>query len=120
MSILTYLLVAVQILCALLLLGVILIQKTKGQGGIVAFGGGMGESLFGAQMGNVLTRSTVILAIIFLTNSLVLALLGANVRHRTVGDTIEGTAPMSAPAIPGGTPAPTPGPAPVVPAPTAP
>jgi len=48
----------------LLLIGLVLIQKTKGQGAI-SFGGGA-EAVFGAQMGNVLTRATVIFGILFL------------------------------------------------------
>ncbi len=112
LNVLTYVLVGVQVLCAILLLSVILIQKTRGQG-MVAFGAGMGESLFGAQMGNVLTRTTVILAVIFLTNSLVLSLLASQLRRRTIGDTI-GTTP-AAPAVPGGPGGMPPGPVPAQP-----
>ena len=70
----------IEVLCSAMLLGVILIQKTKSQGVGLAFGAGMGESLFGAQMGNVLTKTTVILAILFLVNTTLLAIVGVKVR----------------------------------------
>jgi protein translocase SecG subunit len=41
----------------------------------MAFGAGVGESLFGAQVGNVLTRITIILGIVFLVNTTLLGLL---------------------------------------------
>ncbi len=55
--------------------GVILLQKPKEGGLGVSFGGGMGEALFGAQMGNVLTKATIILGAIFLLNTLILSRL---------------------------------------------
>jgi len=57
------LMVLLGIVC-LILIGLVLIQKTKGQGAI-SFGGGA-EAVFGAQMGNVLTRATVVFGILFL------------------------------------------------------
>ena len=57
------LMVLLGIVC-LMLIGLVLIQKTKGQGAI-SFGGGA-EAVFGAQMGNVLTRATVVFGILFL------------------------------------------------------
>ena len=58
------LMIALGIICALLI-GVILIQRSKGQGTGLSFGGGA-EAVFGTQMGNVLTRATVVLAVLFL------------------------------------------------------
>jgi preprotein translocase subunit SecG len=75
MTILLGVLLFVEVVCSLLLIGVILLQKTKGQGVGLAFGAGMGESLFGAQMGNVLTKTTIILGIVFLVNTTVISLL---------------------------------------------
>jgi len=74
-TILFYVLIFVEVVCSLLLIGVILLQKSKGQGVGLAFGAGMGESLFGAQMGNVLTKTTIILSVIFLVNTTVISLL---------------------------------------------
>ncbi len=90
----------VEVLVCLLLVGVILLQRNKGQGAGVSFGGGSSEAVFGAQAGDVLTRTTVILGIVFLVNTLVLSILIA--RMRTTGDhwLDEGAvpAPIAAPA----------------------
>ena len=114
-NVLRYLLVFVEVICSALLLGVILIQKTRSQGMGMAFGSGMGESLFGAQVGNVLTKATVILAIIFLCNTVALAWIGARVGGRvSVTENVDAEPlPAGQPGIPGGRPAP----APSVPAP---
>jgi len=100
MSVLTYALVVVEVLCSILLIGVILIQKTKSQGMGLAFGAGMGETLFGSQMGNVLTKTTVILGIVFLINTTALAFLGARRRESSIADSIPATAPAPA-GLPG-------------------
>jgi len=81
-----YILVAIEVVCSLMLIGVILIQRTKSQGLGMALGGQMGEALFGARMGNVLTRVTVILGIVFLVNTTLLAYLGASNRQVSVTD----------------------------------
>lgn len=65
----------VEVVVCLLMGAVILLQKPKEGGLGVSFGGGMGEALFGAQMGNVLTRSTLILGAVFLLNTLILSRL---------------------------------------------
>ncbi len=72
--ILTYLLIALEALISLLLIGIILIQKSRGEGLGLAFGSSMGEAIFGSRAGNVLTRATIILAALFLANTLVLAI----------------------------------------------
>lgn len=66
----------IEVLSAFLLVVLILMQKSKSQGMGLAFGGSMGESLFGAQMGNVLTKATVILAAVFMINTTLLAMIG--------------------------------------------
>jgi len=113
-----YVLVVVEALCSILLIGVILIQKTKGQGMGLAFGAGMGETLFGSQMGNVLTRTTVILAIIFLVNTTVLAVLGSRQRETSIAESIPVTAPAAPAGLPG-QPQPVPSPIPEAPLPEA-
>ena len=75
-------LLAVEGLSCLLLIGIILIQKSKGGGLGGAFGGGMGETLFGSRAGNVLTKGTIILGIIFMANTVVLAVMFSG-RHET-------------------------------------
>ena len=69
--------IIVEALCCLLLIGLILLQRSKSEGLGLAFGAGAGEALFGARAGNVLSRATVILGIIFLANSLLLGVLFA-------------------------------------------
>jgi len=99
MQMLNYFLIAVEVICSILLLGVILIQRTKSQGMGLAFGGAVGESIFGAQMGNVLTRTTVVLAIIFLVTTTLLAMIGA--RGAGDGSVMSGVAPAPvAPTVP--------------------
>ncbi|MCX7590510.1 MAG: preprotein translocase subunit SecG [Kiritimatiellae bacterium] len=91
-----YLLTFVEVLCSFLLLGVILIQRSKSSGlGGLAVGAGMGETLFGPRAGNILTRATVVLAVIFLVNTTILALLGSRRQSTSVTDGIKGQPPIS-------------------------
>jgi preprotein translocase subunit SecG len=57
---------------ALILMGVILLQRGKGVGLAGAFGGAGGNSAFGAKTGDVLTWATIVLAIFFLIIACVL------------------------------------------------
>ncbi|MEI6970494.1 MAG: preprotein translocase subunit SecG [bacterium] len=68
-----YLLIGIEVVVGLLLIGVILLQRSKDQGLGLAFGAGMGESLFGSQAVNVLIKITVVLACIFFLNTMILA-----------------------------------------------
>jgi|SRR5579862_3982947 len=64
----------VHLLIAVALVGVILLQRSEG--GALGIGGGTGGGLMsGRAAGNLLTRSTAILAAIFFVTSLGLALL---------------------------------------------
>ena len=65
------------VISSLLLIGVILLQRSKGEGLGLAFGASTGESLFGARAGNVLTKITVILGIVFMASALLLGVLYA-------------------------------------------
>jgi len=114
LAILRYLLVFVEVVCGLLLIGVILLQRTKGQGVGLAFGSGMGESLFGSRVGNVLTKTTVVLGIVFLVNTTLLALLETGRRQESVTDAVSDRA---APAPQQALPPVAPVPAPATPAP---
>ena len=76
-------LLIVQIIVALSIIGLVLMQHGKGADAGAAFGGGASGTVFGSRgSGNFLTRATGILAAIFFVNSLALAWL---VSHR--GDT---------------------------------
>jgi len=81
----------VEVLSAFLLIVVILAQKSKDQGLGMAFGGGMGESLFGSRAGNVLTRMTVVLAVVFMLTTMTLGFLFAG-RSRTSGSVMQNAA----------------------------
>lgn len=77
MTILLHVLMALVVMSSILLVGVILLQRTRGGGMGLAFGAGMGEALFGAQAGNILTRITVVLATIFLGCTMLVAVIYA-------------------------------------------
>ncbi|MBO4287190.1 MAG: preprotein translocase subunit SecG, partial [Kiritimatiellae bacterium] len=77
MNVLIGLLFALEILVALLLGGVVMLQKPKDGGLNTAIGGGFEASL-GAQAGSVLTKTTIILGVIFLLDTLVLSRLTAH------------------------------------------
>ena len=110
-----------EVLCAILLICIILLQKSRSHGaaGGLAFGAGMGESLFGAQATTVLTKITTILTIFFLVNTTILAVLGGRVHRgggQSVTDIIPAATPLpaqSAPMAPQGMPGPIQSPAPV-------
>ncbi|HPC58477.1 MAG: preprotein translocase subunit SecG [Kiritimatiellae bacterium] len=98
MSILISVLLIVEVLAAFLLIVVILAQKSKDQGLGMAFGGGMGESLFGSRAGNVLTRMTVTLAVVFMVTTILLGILFA--RGSTGGGSVMDRADRQLPAAP--------------------
>jgi len=86
MTILMGILFSVEAICSVLLITIILMQKAKGGGLGVAFGAGMSENLFGSRTGNVLTKGTVIIAIVFMINTVVLAILFARSHDATLMD----------------------------------
>jgi len=62
-----------QVVVAVSLIGFILIQHGKGADAGAAFGSGASSTVFGSQgSGNFLTRTTAVLALLFLSNSLAL------------------------------------------------
>lgn len=117
MNVLMTILLAVQILAAIGMIGLILMQHGKGADAGAAFGGGGGgsASLFGASgSANFLSRTTAVLAGVFLVCTLALAYFG-NLRPTSAagGGSVLQTAPVpvdAAPAAAGGAPA-TPAPA---------
>ncbi len=72
-TILSVILAVVSMICALLLIGIILIQQSKAGGGLGAVSGGVTESMFGASAANVLTKATTWIAAVFLVSTLLLA-----------------------------------------------
>ncbi len=72
-------LLIVQILVALGIIGLVLMQHGKGADAGAAFGGGASGTVFGSKgSGNFLTRLTTGLAVLFFANSLMLAWLVAH------------------------------------------
>lgn len=110
MPMLSVLLQIALIIDGVLLVGVILLQRTKGAGAGVTFGG-MGESLFGAEVGNVLTRATIVLGSLFIAITLALCILVSR-----QGATAAGSVMDSVPVAPVATPAPVQQAVPVTPA----
>ena len=96
MSILAGILQFVLVIVCILLVGVILLQRNKGAGAGVTFGGG--EAVFGADMGNVLTRSTIVLGVLFIAITITLSIINARIRSNGPGSVTDGVA--SAPALP--------------------
>lgn len=96
----------IQIIVALGIIGLVLVQHGKGADAGAAFGGGASGTVFGSKgSGSFLTRLTAILAAIFFANSLMLAWLVAN-PDNTNGQSIIPTAVgESAPASEVGVPA---------------
>jgi len=90
------LLLALHILVAISLIGVVLLQKSEG-GALGMGGGGMSGFMTGRSTSNLLTRATAILAAAFMTTSVLLVVM--NNRQRAPHSILEQSAP-AAPAIP--------------------
>jgi len=74
----TVLIILYVVICIALVV-IVLLQSGKGGGltGIFGSGGG-GQTIFGARTGDVMTKTTTVLAICFMLFSLFLAILSAN------------------------------------------
>ncbi len=83
MSILIGFLYVVEVVVCLLLGLVVMLQKPK-EGGLGGIAGGMSEAVFGADAGNVLIKTTIILGSIFLINTLALARFTSTVHADTL------------------------------------
>jgi preprotein translocase subunit SecG len=111
MSVMLTLILVVQMLSALAMIGLILIQHGKGADMGAAFGSGGSGSLFGATgSANFMSRTTAVLAAVFFVCTLALAYFG-NLTPTSSGSVLEGaavTAPVDkspAAQIPGNAPA---------------
>lgn len=103
MDIIRYLLIVVEVVSCLMLIGVILLQQSKSQGMGVAFGGGMSETLFGSRAGNILTKITITLAIVFLANTALLGIIYSSRQERSLVESAAVPAPLpSAGPVTGG------------------
>lgn len=100
MNVVLTIVIAVQMLTALGMIGLILVQHGKGADMGAAFGSGGSGSLFGASgSANFLSRTTGVLAAIFFVCTLLLAYFG-NAQPRAGSSVLEGAAAAaSAPAV---------------------
>jgi preprotein translocase subunit SecG len=92
MNFLITIILTVQMLAALAMIGLILVQHGKGADMGAAFGSGGSGSLFGASgSANFLSRTTAVLAAVFFVCTLALAYFG-NLRPASSGSVLEGAA----------------------------
>ena len=97
MNVVLTLILAAQMLSALVMIGLILVQHGKGADMGAAFGSGGSGSLFGASgSANFLSRTTGVLAAVFFASTLLLAYFG-NAQPRSGSSVLEGAA-VTAPA----------------------
>ncbi len=128
------LIIVVQVISALSIIGLVLIQHGKGADMGAAFGSGASGSLFGASgSSNFLSKSTGVAAAMFFGSTLTLAYIGNDRSGGDNGGVMEPrqapaagipvtapvqTAPADVPTLPAGSAVPAaPAPAPAVPAP---
>ena len=94
----------VHLILALLLIGVVLLQRSEGGG--LGMGGGGGGVMSGRQAANALTKRTWLFAVAFLCTSIALTIVAASKSAGTsVIDSLGSEAPATEPAADGTTPA---------------
>ncbi len=104
MNVFLTILLAVQMIAAVAMVGLILVQHGKGADMGAAFGSGGSGSLFGASgSANFLSRTTAVLATLFFVCTLLLAYFGTARPVASSGSVLEG-APVTAPAPVAATP----------------
>jgi len=93
-------LIALQILVALALIGLILLQQGKGADAGAAFGSGTSGSIFGARgPSSFLAKITGLLAAVFFVNSLTLAYItGQSIERKSVVERVVVPPEQGAPA----------------------
>ncbi|MDO5371136.1 preprotein translocase subunit SecG [Paracoccus sp. (in: a-proteobacteria)] len=84
----------VHLVLALLLIGVVLLQRSEGGG--LGMGGGGGGVMTGRQAANALTKATWIIAAAFLVTSIALTVIAA--RNSVGASVVDRIAPMGTPA----------------------
>ena len=102
----TAVLLTIHLFVTLALIGVVLIQRSEGGGLGIGSSQGMGSFMSGRGTANLLTRTTAVLAAIFMALSLTLALMNRGTTG-VAGSILGGPPPAAAPALP---PAPPKGP----------
>ncbi len=91
----------IHLILALLLIGIVLLQRSEGGGLGMGGGGGGGGAMTGRQAASAMTKLTWIFAAGFIVTSVTLTILAAQkAGGGSVVDQFGGTAPASAPALP--------------------
>lgn len=67
------LLIIIHVICCVLLVSIVLLQVGRGRGMMGFLGSGTAETIFGSRAGDVLTKSTTVIAALFMITSLSLA-----------------------------------------------
>jgi preprotein translocase subunit SecG len=99
MNVILTLILAAQMLSALGMIGLILVQHGKGADMGAAFGSGSSGSLFGASgSANFLSRTTAVLAAVFFVCTLALAYLGNARPAASSGSVLDGASPAAVPS----------------------
>ena len=102
-------LLVLHLIVTLALIAVVLLQRSEGGGLGIGSSQGMGSFMTGRGTANLLTRTTAVLATLFMVLALAMALLGRGEANRgSILDLPPGPAIPAAPTAPGGT-APAPG-----------
>ena len=94
-------LLVIQVLLAIGLIGMVLIQRSDSDG--FGLGGGSGSNLLsGRSSANLMTRTTAIFAALFIINSLALSVIAANSRAPSIVESIveQEAGKDKAPAVP--------------------
>ena len=114
--------VVLQMVTALVMIGLVLIQHGKGADMGASFGSGASGSLFGATgSANFLSRTTAVCAAVFFASTLALAYISNDRTPASAGSVLDrATAPAVAPSVPAAGAAQIPGSAPAVQVPAAP
>lgn len=93
MNVLLTVMLAVQMISAIAMVGLILVQHGKGADMGAAFGSGGSGSLFGASgSANFLSRTTAVLATLFFASTLMLAYFGSARPAASSGSVLENSA----------------------------
>src|SRR5438128_779184 len=104
----TAILLVLHVLIAVAMVGVVLLQKSEG-GGLGMGGGGMSGLMTGRSTANLLTRTTAILAGVFMLTSIALVILSTPTK--TTRSFLDDGPGPAAPAAPGAPAQPAPAPA---------
>lgn len=121
MNVLSNLVIVVQVVSALAIIGLVLLQHGKGADMGAAFGSGASGSLFGASgSSNFLSKSTAVAAAIFFASTLALASLGSQRSSVAPGGGVMERMAAPAKGVPATAPVPAPATSPTAGVPAAP